>query len=166
MMGDDLPPCELNRAPRAGMNFGFPACHGVDTAGNDVRDPEFGQGQDCASFTRPEWNLQAHVAPLGMRFYRGTNFPRAHRGNIFVAEHGSWNRSSKVGYRVSEAVLDGGKVTAYRPFIVGWLEADGSVWGRPVDVLNMPDGSLLISDDYAGAVYRVSYSGKKAPSKK
>jgi glucose/arabinose dehydrogenase len=104
--------------------------------------------------------LGAHVAALGMRFYTGTSFPPEYRNNIFIAEHGSWNRSSKVGYRVVRVVLDAtGKVTKQEPFAQGWLQ-DGRAWGRPADVLTAPDGSLLVSDDEAGAVYRIRYIGR------
>ncbi len=150
-MGDDIPPDELNYAPRAGMNFGFPYCHG-----KDVQDPEFGREHSCAEFVPPVWNLPAHVAAIGMRFYDGGMFPEEYRGGIFIAEHGSWNRSVPIGYRVSRVVLDGDRAVKYELFAQGWLMG-GWHWGRPVDVLVMPDGSLLVSDDYAGAVYRISY---------
>ncbi|MET3229860.1 UNVERIFIED_ORG: glucose/arabinose dehydrogenase [Burkholderia sp. 1263] len=154
LMGDDVPDDELNRAPRAGMDFGFPYCHGVGTT-----DPEFGKDHPCSSFMPPAVKLGAHVAALGMRFYSGSMFPPAYRNNIFIAEHGSWNRSKKVGYRVVRATLnpDGGDARQ-EVFAEGWLQPGEAVWGRPADVLPMPDGSLLISDDYAGAVYRVTYS--------
>lgn len=154
LMGDDVPDDELNRAPRAGMDFGFPYCHGVGTP-----DPEFGNDHPCSSFTPPAVKLGAHVAALGMRFYSGSMFPPAYRNNIFIAEHGSWNRSKKVGYRVVRATLnpDGGDARQ-EVFAEGWLQPGEAVWGRPADMLPMPDGSLLISDDYAGAVYRVTYS--------
>lgn len=155
LMGDTVPPDELNRAPRAGLHFGFPHCHG-----GDVPDPKFGKDRECKQFVAPEQKLEAHAAALGMRFYRGKRFPKEYQGQIFIAEHGSWNRSSKVGYRLTLVKLAGGKAVDYAPFAEGWLEDDGSVWGRPVDILNMPDGSLLVSDDHAGAVYRISYTGK------
>jgi glucose/arabinose dehydrogenase len=150
-MGDDIPPDELNYAPRAGMNFGFPYCHG-----KDISDPEFGREHSCAEFVAPAWNLPAHVAAIGMRFYAGSMFPDEYRGGIFIAEHGSWNRSVPIGYRVSRVVVDGDRAVKYEPFAQGWLMG-GMHWGRPVDVLVMPDGALLVSDDYAGAVYRISY---------
>jgi glucose/arabinose dehydrogenase len=150
-MGDDIPPDELNYAPRAGMNFGFPYCHG-----EDIPDPEFGREHSCAEFVAPAWNLPAHVAAIGMRFYTGNMFPEEYRGGIFIAEHGSWNRSVPIGYRVSRVVLDDDRAVKYEPFAQGWL-IGGWHWGRPVDVLVMPDGALLVSDDYAGAVYRISY---------
>lgn len=154
-MGDDQPDDELNRITAPNQHFGFPFCH----AGN-IPDPEFGAGHPCSNYVPPIAKLGAHVAALGMRFYTGTSFPAAYRNNIFIAEHGSWNRSSKVGYRVMRVVIDeAGKVTKQEPFVQGWLQGE-RVWGRPADVLVTPDGSLLITDDYAGAVYRVRYIGK------
>ncbi|MBD3420621.1 MAG: sorbosone dehydrogenase family protein [Chitinivibrionales bacterium] len=154
-MGDNLPPDELNRAPRNGMHFGFPFCHGTETL-----DPEYGAGGDCAKYVSPRQNLGPHVAALGMRFYDGARFPGRYRNQIFIAEHGSWNRSEKIGYRVMLVRLDGDSATSYEVFAKGWLQGE-SVWGRPVDVLIMPDGSMLISDDYAGAVYRIDYALEK-----
>ena len=154
MMGDDVPDDKLNRAPRAGMDFGYPYCHGGDTS-----DPEYGKDHPCSAFTPPVLKLGAHVASLGMRFYTGSMFPAAYRNNIFIAEHGSWNRSKKVGYRVMRVVTNpDGSGIHQEVFVEGWLMPDESVWGRPDDVLPMPDGSLLISDDYAGAIYRVTYT--------
>ncbi len=150
-MGDDIPPDELNYAPRAGMNFGFPYCHG-----KDIPDPQFGREHSCAESVAPAWGLPAHVAAIGMRFYMGGMFPEEYRGGIFIAEHGSWNRSVPIGYRVSRVVVDGEQAVKYEPFAQGWLMG-GIHWGRPVDVLVMPDGALLVSDDYAGAVNRISY---------
>ena len=150
-LGDDVPPDELNRAPVAGLDFGFPFCHG-----NTVSDPVFGSGRECAEFVPPEWELQAHVAPLGMRFYTGSMFPGSWRNSIFVAEHGSWNRSEPVGYRVARVRVSDGMATSYEVFADGWLGDDGEAWGRPVDVLVAPDGALLVSDDRMGAVYRIS----------
>ena len=152
-MGDDQPPCELNRVTRAGQHFGYPYCHG-----GTIADPEFGHQRTCSEFVAPAQNLGPHVAPLGMRFYTGTQFPAAYRDQAFIAEHGSWNRSTKVGYRVSLVRVDAsGRATGYETFAEGWLDG-GSVWGRPADVLVAPDGSLLVSDDYAGAIYRIRYS--------
>lgn len=154
LMGDDVPDDKLNRAPRAGMDFGFPYCHGGDTP-----DPEFGKNHPCSAFTPPVVKLGAHVASLGMRFYTGSMFPGAYRDNIFIAEHGSWNRSKKVGYRVVRVIANpDGSNARQEVFAEGWLQPGETVWGRPADVQPMPDGSLLISDDYAGAVYRVTYS--------
>jgi glucose/arabinose dehydrogenase len=154
MLGDDVPPCELNHAPKAGMHFGYPYCHGAD-----VKDPQFGDKRPCSDFTAPAQSLGAHVAPLGVRFYTGSMFPQEYRNRVFVAEHGSWNRSQKSGYRVMTASLKDNKVEKYEPFIDGWLQGQRN-WGRPVDFLVMPDGALLLSDDQAGVVYRISY-GKK-----
>ena len=133
------------------MNFGFPHCHG-----KDIPDPEFSREHSCAESVAPAWNLPAHVAAIGMRFYTGDMFPQEYHGGIFVAEHGSWNRSTPIGYRVSHVVLEGDRAVKYEPFAQGWLMA-GMHWGRPVDVLVMPDGALLVSDYYAGSVYRISY---------
>ncbi|MEZ0601439.1 sorbosone dehydrogenase family protein [Paraburkholderia sp. IW21] len=153
LMGDDVPDDKLNHAPRAGMDFGFPYCQGGDTP-----DPEFGKDHPCSSFTPPVVKLGAHVASLGMRFYSGSMFPAAYRDNIFIAEHGSWNRSKKVGYRVVRVITGPDGSNAHQEvFAEGWLQPGEAVWGRPADVQPMPDGSLLISDDYAGAVYRVTY---------
>lgn len=152
-LGDDAPPDELDRAPGAGMNFGFPYCHG-----GTIPDPELGRLHPCSDFTPPEQKLGAHVASLGMRFYSGAMFPPDYRGQVFIAEHGSWNRSRKAGYRVSLVTVAHGRATGYRPFAEGWLQGE-KPWGRPVDVLVMPDGALLVSDDFAGAVYRISYGG-------
>ena len=153
MMGDDVPPCELNRVSEPGQHFGYPYCHG-----GTIADPEFGGKRDCSEFVPPVQNLGAHVAPLGLKFYTGTMFPEKYRGQILMAEHGSWNRSSKVGYRVVMVTLDGNEAVSYEPFIDGWLDdATQEQFGRPVDVLQMEDGSLLISDDYGDAIYRVTY---------
>ncbi|HJU86451.1 MAG TPA: PQQ-dependent sugar dehydrogenase [Gemmatimonadota bacterium] len=149
-LGDDVPSDELNAAPRAGMHFGYPFCHQ-----GDVPDPEFGDRRRCAEFEPPAWKLGAHVAALGMRFYDGAMFPPEYRGRIFVAEHGSWNRSSKVGYRVVSLRMEGGRPVEEETFAEGWLQGD-EAWGRPVDVLVMPDGALLVSDDRAGAIYRIA----------
>ena len=153
MLGDDVPPDELNHAPRAGMHFGYPYCHGGKYA-----DPEFGAKRRCEEFTAPAQNLGPHVAALGMRFYTGTMFPAQYRNQVFIAEHGSWNRSSKIGYRISLVRLQDGKAVAYEPFASGWLQGE-SAWGRPADVLVLPDGSLLVADDVAGAIYRIVYRG-------
>ena len=153
-LGDDSPSDELNRATDKGMHFGYPFCH----AGN-VMDPEFGDRRPCNELVPPMQNLGPHVAALGMRFYTGTQFPERYRNAIFIAEHGSWNRSQPIGYRVTVVELDqNGVPRSYQPFIEGWLE-DGNAWGRPADVLVMPDGALLVSDDRAGWIYRVTYEG-------
>ena len=151
-LGDDIPACELNHAPKDGMHFGYPYCHQGDLA-----DPEFGT-KPCSDFTPPAQKMGAHVAPLGIEFYTGNKFPDQYKKQIFIAEHGSWNRSKKSGYQISLITLKDNKVVSYEPFAKGWLnQSDDSVWGRPVDIELMPDGSMLVSDDYANAVYRISY---------
>ena len=150
-MGDNRPPDELNHAPRKGLHFGFPHCHG-----KDILDPEFGEGHKCSDFTRPVIELGPHVAALGMLFYTGDMFPEEYKNQIFIAEHGSWNRSVPIGYRVMLVRLEDGKAVKKEAFAKGWLQGRDD-WGRPVDVLQMPDGSLLVSDDKQGAVYRITY---------
>lgn len=154
MLGDDIPPCELNRAPQAGMHFGYPYCHG-----GTIKDPEFGNKRPCSDFTVPAQNLGPHTAPLGLKFYTGSMFPEQYRSQLFIAEHGSWNRSKKIGYRVSLVnVENNSKSTGYETFASGWLDdATQKVWGRPVDVLILNDGSMLVSDDQANVIYRISY---------
>ena len=155
-LGDEMPSDELNVVKHQGEHFGFPYCHQGDTL-----DPEYGKNRSCSEFTPPVLKLGAHVAPLGMRFYTGKMFPPEYKDNIFIARHGSWNRTTKQGYDVYRVVLDDkGKVVKSEPFLTGFLtdeKADPPMWGRPVDVLVMKDGSLLVSDDYNGIVYRVSY---------
>jgi len=151
-LGDDLPPDELNRAAAPGGHFGFPYCHG-----GDFSDPEFGAERPCSEFIPPVQRLGPHVASLGVRFYTGDMFPEPYRGQLFIAEHGSWNRSSRIGYRVTLVRLDGDRALSYDSFASGWLRA-GNVSGRPVDLAVMPDGALLVSDDKAGAIYRISYT--------
>ncbi len=155
-LGDDLPPDELNHAPTAGLHFGFPHCHG-----RDVLDPDFGYEAACDELTPPARELGPHVAALGMRFYTGEMFPEEYRGDIFIAEHGSWDRTVPIGYRVTRVKLDPeGGAPSYEVFASGWLDEDsGEDWGRPVDVLVMPDGALLVSDDAAGVIYRIHYTG-------
>jgi len=152
MLGDDLPPDELNRAPSAGLHFGYPYCHA-----GDIPDPRYGEGRDCDDFAAPAQKLGPHVASLGVRFYTGRMFPDKYLGQIFIAEHGSWNRSKKIGYRVSSVRLEDGVPVAYEPFAEGWLQNE-SVSGRPVDLLVLGDGSMLVSDDHANKIYRISYA--------
>ena len=159
-LGDDRPPDELNHAPKPGLHFGFPYCHG-----RAIADPQFGRDKPCAEFTPPAAELGPHVAALGMRFYTGTMFPPEYRGRIFIAEHGSWNRSTPIGYRVTTVRLEGNRAVGYEPFATGWLSDTGQIAGRPVDVLVMPDGALLVSDDYGGAIYRITYRGPRAAAK-
>lgn len=153
-LGDELPPDELNRADTAGMHFGYPFCHaGI------VTDPDFGHLADCQDFVPPAQALGPHVAALGMRFYTGEMFPEAYQHQIFIAEHGSWNRSSKIGYRIMLVRLEGNQAVSYEPFATGWLQGE-EVWGRPADLELLPDGSLLVSDDYKGCIYRIFYTGE------
>ncbi len=152
MLGDDLPPDELNRAPKPGMHFGYPHRHG-----RNIADPEYGVVDDESRFTMPAQELGPHVASLGMRFYRGEMFPQKYRNQIFIAEHGSWNRREKIGYRITMVSLDHNDAVSYETFAEGWLQSDDSAWGRPVDLEILPDGSMLVSDDQAGVIYRISY---------
>ncbi len=153
-MGDNTPSCELNVAPKAGLHFGFPYCHG-----GVVPDPDFAKGRSCEEFEPPAAKLGPHVAPLGLSFYTGKQFPEAYRNNVYIAEHGSWNRSTKSGYSVRLITLYNSKVVTDTAFIDGFLRGE-EVVGRPVDVATLPDGSMLVSDDYGGRVYRVTYDGK------
>ncbi|RLD22076.1 MAG: sorbosone dehydrogenase family protein [Bacteroidetes bacterium] len=151
-LGDDMPACELNYAPQKGMDFGYPYCHQ-----GDFLDPKVGKGKDCADYAAPAQKLGPHVAPLGMEFYQGDMFPAEYRHHAFIAEHGSWNRSTPIGYRLTIVRIENNtKAVSYETFAEGWLD-DKTAWGRPVDLEHMPDGSLLVSDDYANAIYRISY---------
>ncbi len=152
-MGDDVPPDELNRITDRGQHFGFPYLHG-----GDVSDPEFGDMAGPRDIRAPEMELGPHVAALGMRFYTGEMFPSEYRGQIFIAEHGSWNRSTPLGYRVMLVRLEDGEAVGYEVFAEGWL-TDRGAFGRPVDLQVMPDGALLVSDDRAGRIYRIRYEG-------
>ncbi|WP_444930716.1 PQQ-dependent sugar dehydrogenase [Microbulbifer sp. SSSA002] len=153
MMGDDIPPCEINKVSYAGEHFGYPYFHG-----DDIADPEFGRGKKAADYSKPRLNLGAHVAPLGIHFYRGEQFPKDYQQNLLVAEHGSWNRSKKSGYRVMLATVEDNEITDYQPLITGFMQNE-TTYGRPVAFLEMPDGSILVSDDFAHKIYRLSYSG-------
>ena len=182
-LGEDTPPDELDAAPKAGMRFGFPYCHGTN-----IPDPEFGKERPCSSLTPPVANLEPHVAALGMRFYTGSMFPAEYKNSVFIAEHGSWNRAAPNGYKVIRVRLEGDKVVSQEDFATGWLRAQPKredpnlnytaradetadpsarggkrlqAWGRPVDVLVMPDGALLVSDDTADAIYRIDYRAAK-----
>ena len=156
MLGDDLPADELNHAPRAGMDFGYPWCHQGDSL-----DPEFGKGKSCTDYTPPALKLDPHVAALGLTFYTGKMFPSSYHNQLFIAQHGSWNRSEKVGCNIVLVRFDEeGNALGQEPFATGWLQGD-DCWGRPNDVLQMPDGSLLVSDDKAGSIYRISYKGSR-----
>lgn len=158
MLGDSIPPCELNKASQAGMHFGYPYCQG-----GYIKDPEFGDKRPCSEFTPPAQKLGPHVAPLGLKFYTASMFPKEYQGHMFIAEHGSWNRSPEaghIGYRISLVKVANGEATSYETFASGWLDSEGKKkWGRPVDVMLLPDGSMLVSDDMAGVIYRISYQG-------
>jgi glucose/arabinose dehydrogenase len=160
-LSEDLPNDKLNRLTKVGQDFGEPYCH----QGN-IPDIEFGWGHDCKDYVPPVALLGPHAAALGMRFYTGTMFPAEYRDQIFVARHGSWNRTVKFGGDIALVKLNkDGSVKSVEPFITGFIQNNNYV-GRPVDVMNMPDGSLLISDDWNGAVYRLTYeSGKKVAGK-
>lgn len=150
-LGDNLPPDELNCAPKKGLHFGFPYRYGMN-----VRDPEYGH-KGTGQYVPPKVPLGPHVAALGMRFYTGKQFPEEYRNTIFICEHGSWNRSKRIGYRIMNVNFKpDGKPNEYKVFLQGWLENE-AVWGRPVDLCLMPDGSMLVSDDFRGFIYRVSY---------
>ena len=155
LLGDDRPPCELNEASQRGQHFGYPFIHG-----SSIADPKFGKKLGKLQTTAPILELGPHVAPLGIAFYEGDQFPADYRQQLFIAEHGSWNRSTSVGhtgYRISIA-RQTSRGLKYDTFIDGWLQ-DNKAWGRPADILELADGSLLISDDKANVIYRVSYSG-------
>lgn len=153
-LGDNAPSCELNVAPKPGLHFGFPYCHG-----GVLPDPTFANGHTCDEFVAPVAKLGPHVAPLGLAFYTSTQFPRAYQGNLFVAEHGSWNRPNRIGYRVALITLYGDKVVSDTPFLEGFLRGEAVV-GRPADLAVLADGSMLVSDDYGGRVWRITYDGK------
>ena len=155
MLGDDLPPDELNHAPVKGSHFGFPYCHA-----GEILDPDFGEGKSCRDYAAPAQKLGPHVAALGIKFYTGRMFPEEYHGQIFIAEHGSWNRSKKIGYRISLVRMAGGQPASYEVFAEGWLQGQSSM-GRPVDLLVLDDGSMLVSDDANGLVYRITYEEPK-----
>ena len=157
MLGDNIPPDELNHAPRRGLHFGFPYLYRKNILGPDFVKKK----RSLDDMIRPTMELGPHVAALGMRFYNGIMFPTEYTDQIFIAEHGSWNRSSEAGhtgYRLTVARLEGDRVVGYDVFSEGWLAANNEAWGRPVDVLVMPDGALLVTDDRVGAIYRITYT--------
>jgi glucose/arabinose dehydrogenase len=155
MMGDEVPNCELNHAPRAGMHFGYPYCHE-----GAVKDPQFGDKRPCSDFTAPVQKMGPHVAPLGLKFYTGNMFPASYKHQLFVARHGSWNRSKKSGHDLTLVKIQNNRSAGQETFASGWLDdATQKVWGRPVDVLILPDGSMLVSDDHANVIYRIAYQG-------
>jgi len=157
-LSEEMPNDKLNRLTQPGKdNFGYPYCH----QGN-LPDQEFGWGHSCSEFTPPVALLGPHAAPLGIKFYTGNSFPAEYRGQAFIARHGSWNKSKKIGGDILVAKLNkDGTLKSLEPFVTGFLQ-DNNYVGRPVDLLVMKDGSLLISDDYAGAIYRVSYGNSVA----
>ena len=151
-LGDDTPPDELNLWTEKGQNFGFPYCYG-----DDIVDPELGKDKNCADFSSPVWKFKAHNAPLGIHFYQSSQFPEHYHHQLFVAQHGSWDRSTPDGYRIALVKFKQGKPVSEEVFISGWLTKDGKVLGRPTDILEIADGSLLIADDKRGVIYKVSY---------
>jgi glucose/arabinose dehydrogenase len=151
-LGEDVPSDTLHHAPRAGLNFGYPHCHQ-----GDIADPEFARGRSCSEFSGPLLKLGPHVASNGIKFYRGSMFPAEYKNRAFIAERGSWNKTEKSGFRVVMVTLQPGQPPKQEVFAEGWAQAD-SFWGRPVYVQEMKDGSLLVADDYAGAIFRISYS--------
>jgi len=156
MLGDDVPSCELNVITKPNQHFGYPYCHE-----GTIKDPEFGDKRSCSDFTPPEEKLGPHVAPLGLKFYTDTMFPEQYKNQLFVAKHGSWNRSKKIGYEVTLVRMTGNHASGHETFASGWLDdASQKAWGRPVDILMLPDGSMLVSDDQANVIYRIHYKGK------
>jgi glucose/arabinose dehydrogenase len=152
-ISDDLPSDKLNHIAKIGAHYGYPYCH----QGN-LLDPKYGKGHKCSDFTPPALNLGAHVAPLGMKFYTGKQFPAEYSNNILIAEHGSWNRHKYQGARIMRVITDPqGKSAKQEVFASGWLTGDKSFSGRPADILLAADGSILVADDWAGAIYRISY---------
>lgn len=152
-LGDDVPPDELNHVEEKGQHFGYPYCHA-----GDIPDPKFAAEKPCDRFVPPDWRFPAHVAPLGIKFYRGRRFPKEYHQQLFVAQHGSWNRSQPQGYRIVVIKVKNGKVESENVFADGWLQSDGRVLGRPVDILELADGNLLVSDDKRGVIYKISYA--------
>ena len=155
MLGDDIPPGELNRVSYNGEHFGFPFCHG-----KNIKDPILGNLGSCEESTGPVQELDAHVAPLGLKFYTGSQFPNEYKNQIFIPEHGSWNRTKKSGYRITVVKLDGNNAISYETFADGWMK-DETTMGRPVDIAITNDGSMLVSDDHNGVIYRITYNEKE-----
>jgi glucose/arabinose dehydrogenase len=153
-MGDTLPPETVYKISDGG-NYGWPYCH----AGSII-DPNYGSVQSCNGIQTPAIEMHAHMAPLGLTFYTGSQFPAGYSGSLFIALHGSWNSSVPVGYKVMVAALTGDQAGPAEDFATGWLRPDGTVWGRPVDIVNAPDGSLFVSDDLGGIIYRIYFTGK------
>jgi hypothetical protein len=154
-LGDDRPPDELNHWSKVGEHFGYPYCHA-----GEILDPELAGNKKCSEFVAPVWKFKAHNAPLGMRFYQGKQFPKEYKNQLFVAQHGSWNRTEPDGYRVALVQFKDNKPVSEQVFIDGWLTKNQTVLGRPVDILELPNGSLLISDDKLGLIYQVKFQEK------
>ncbi len=155
-LSEEIPHDELNRVSKMGQHFGYPYCHQ-----GDLPDDQFGWGKKCSDYVAPVAKLGPHSAALGMRFYTGTMFPQKYRNGIFIARHGSWNKSTKIGGDIIHVTLNrDGTVKSWEPFLTGFLKDNGYI-GRPVDLQVMKDGSLLVSDDYAGAIYRISYGNAR-----
>jgi glucose/arabinose dehydrogenase len=153
-LGDDLPP-ETIYVVAENDDAGWPTCHS-----GRIEDPDFGGPNACDGILAPAVEMQAHSAPLGLTFYSGQQFPDEYHGDLFVAFHGSWNRATPTGYKVVRIPMHSGVPGPTQDFATGWLREDGSNWGRPVDVLTSADGSLYVSDDSAGVIYRIFYSGE------
>ncbi|MCH9698343.1 MAG: PQQ-dependent sugar dehydrogenase, partial [Gammaproteobacteria bacterium] len=151
-LGDDIPADELNHLADKAQHFGFPYCHA-----GDIADEKYGKQKSCDQFTTPVWKYPAHIAPLGIHFYRGKSFPKQYHGQAFVAQHGSWNRSVPHGYRIVMLRFEQGMPVEEIVFAEGWLQDDEEVIGRPVDIIELNDGSILVSDDKRGVIYRISY---------
>lgn len=155
-LGNDSPSCELNRVSAQGQHFGYPYCHA-----GEVKDPEFGDKYPCSDFVKPAQKLGPHVAPLGVKFCTSEAFPETYKNRLFIAEHGSWNRDADVGHtghKITMVTEENGEGTAYEDFAVGFLNKEtNTAWARPVDLIFAPDGSMLVSDDLAGTVFRIVY---------
>ena len=151
-LGDNKPNDELNRAREKGIHFGYPFCHN-----GDLPDPKFGAQRDCTEFEPPVQKLLPQTAPLRLAFLENDGFPEEYRSSILIAEHGSWNRTTPIGYRISRVQLEGNKAVKYEAFADGWLKGAKRL-GRPVDVLELEDGSILVSDDHANCIYRIFYA--------
>lgn len=157
-MGDEIPPCELNRVSEMGQHFGYPYCHG-----GEIKDPEFGDKYPCSDFVAPAQNLGAHVAPLGLKFCTSDAFPTSYRNKIFIAERGSWDRSQEAGHsghKITLVTEKNGTGVAYEDFVTGFLDKETNrAWAKPVDIVFAADGSMLVSDDLAGTIFRIWYEG-------
>jgi glucose/arabinose dehydrogenase len=157
-LGDDSPSDKLNMISKLGEHFGYPHCHQ-----GDIPDPKFAMGHKCSEFTPPVVKLGDHVAPLGMKFYTGNMFPAEYKNNILIAEHGSWNRHQYQGARIVRVIVGpDGKNPKSEVFASGWIEGKQTYLGRPADIIEAKDGSILIADDWAGAIYRISYDKAQA----